>query len=124
MIKCQGLKQMIEPDTALRHQAWLQSLKPPSNRAFTALQTYIQANRTMLSEADAQYIAEENRPDLVALTWKEKEVLSLVMEKHLSKIFKKKASASPPCLVHFIDKPSRMPITATTSHSPPTRELP
>ncbi|KAL9121804.1 MAG: hypothetical protein Q9187_001641 [Circinaria calcarea] len=91
------LKSMIESDTALRHQAWLQSLKPPSNRALTALQTYVQANRTMLSEADAQYIAEENRPDLVALTWKEKEVLSLIMEKYLSKVFRKKASVSSPC---------------------------
>lgn len=100
MIKCQGLKRVIEPDTALRYQAWLQSLKPPSNEARTALQQYIQANRTMLSEADARYMAEENRPDLVALTWKEKEVLSLVMEKHLSKVFRKKASVSPPWLVH------------------------
>ncbi len=43
----------------------------------------------MLSEADAKYMAIDTRHDLAALTWREKEVLSLWMEEHL-KLFKKK----------------------------------
>ena len=41
----------------------------------------------MLSEANAEYIIEKNRHDLVTLPRNEKEVLSLMMEEHLSKLF-------------------------------------
>lgn len=49
----------------------------------------------MLSEADAKYMAIDTRHDLAALTWREKEVLSLWMEKYLIKLFKKKVRLCP-----------------------------
>jgi len=77
-------------DTALRHQAWLLSLKAPSEQSWSTLHSFIEKNRTMLSEADAKYMDVGTRHDLAALSWREKEVLSLWMEEYLRKLFKKR----------------------------------
>ena len=68
----------------------------------------------MLSEKDAEYIAEKNRRDLVALTWSEKEALSLIMEEHLSKLFKKRVNVPSPSLAHSTYNFSRIVTSAIT----------
>lgn len=77
-------------DTALRHQAWLLSLKAPSEQSWSSLHSFIENNKTVLSEADAKYMDVGTRHDLAALSWREKEVLSLWMEEYLRKLFKKR----------------------------------
>ncbi len=77
-------------DKALRDEAWLQKLKTPPKSSWSALHGFIRANKTLISEADAKYMAAENLDDLVQLTRNEKEALGVLMERHLKKFFKKR----------------------------------
>ena len=77
-------------DKTLRDEAWLRMLKSPSKISRSTVHKFINANKILISEADAKYIAAENLDDLVQLTWNEKEVLSVLMEKHLKKFLEKK----------------------------------
>ncbi|KAL8707646.1 MAG: hypothetical protein Q9225_007726 [Loekoesia sp. 1 TL-2023] len=84
----------LKLDKALRDEAWLQTLKTPSKISWSTVHEFISANKTLISEADAKYTADENLDDLVQLTWNEKEVLGVLMEKHLKRFFKKKVRAT------------------------------
>lgn len=80
----------LDLDKALRDEAWLQMLKTPSKTSWSTVHEFISANKTLISKADAKYIAVENLDDLVHLTWNEKEVLSVLMGKHMRRFFKKR----------------------------------
>ena len=71
-------------------------LKTPPQISWSTVHEFISTNKTMVSEADAQFIAAENLDDLVQLTWNEKEVLSVLMERHLRRFFKKKVRTKGP----------------------------
>ena len=77
-------------DKALRNEAWLQRLKSSSKTSWSTVHEFVSANKTLISEADAKYTAAENLDDLVHLTWNEKEALSVLIEKHLKRFFKKR----------------------------------
>ena len=77
-------------DKALRNEAWLQKLKTPSKTSWSAVHEFVAANKTLISEADAQYTSAEHLDDLVHLTWNEKEAMSVLIEKHLKRFFKKR----------------------------------
>lgn len=77
-------------DKALRNEAWLQRLKAPSKTSWSTVHEFVSANKTLISEADAKYTTPENLDDLVHLTWNEKEALSILIEKHLKRFFKKR----------------------------------
>ncbi|KAL8789930.1 MAG: hypothetical protein Q9195_006591 [Heterodermia aff. obscurata] len=77
-------------DKALRNEAWLQMLKTPSRTSWSTVRGFINAHRTLISEADAKYITAENLDDLVHLAWNKKEAMSVLIEKHMKKFFKKR----------------------------------
>lgn len=48
---------------------------------------YLHANQRDMSEADAAFVAERYRADIVALSREEKELMSRFLERHFSWIF-------------------------------------
>jgi hypothetical protein len=83
---------MLSPiDKALQSQSWLLNLKRPAKRPETNLYNFLQANRSELSQSDASFILEDKfRRDCATLSWNEKELLSVFLEKYLYRIFEDK----------------------------------
>ena len=55
-------------DKALRAEAWLQVLKTSSKISWSTIHESINANKILISEADAKCIAAANLDDLMQLT--------------------------------------------------------
>lgn len=96
---CLLLRQMGPPelmekvwhaDQTLKDQAWLLGLKPPATRPRENLANFIAANGMEMSEADAKFISEEHRSDLVALARDEKELMGVLLGKYFYKLFETK----------------------------------
>ena len=81
----------LRVDTALQTQSWLLNLKRPAKRPQRNLYNFLQANQSELSQSDASYIVDDRfRRDLAALSWNEKEPLSVFLEKYLYPFFEDK----------------------------------
>jgi hypothetical protein len=78
---------MSRLDRVLASQAWLLGLKKPSRQSWMNLAEFMRTNRSSMSEADAQFISAVHRSDMVALAQGEKELISHLIERHISWIF-------------------------------------
>lgn len=69
-------------------------MKKPAQRPIMNLVNYLETNSREMSEADAAFIAERHRADIVALSREEKELMSRFLERHFSWIFPSQVSSA------------------------------
>ena len=83
-----------EYNRALQLQTWVLSLKSPELRPRSNLTSFMEANPTDMARADAGWILEQHRSDLVALASEEREPMSKFLGQYLCGLFQSKVDLS------------------------------